>query len=95
MVYWFRSVINLHLGIVLSLTVHWCCQLDCYCSDDNDDIDYIIYLCLYIFLAFDFCRFCMVIRFFSSTPQRPMTSDFEGLSIPDVIHYIYFPYLNS
>ena len=28
--------------------------------------------------------------FSSSTPQRPMTSDFEGFSIPDFIHYIYF-----
>ena len=26
-------------------------------------------------------------------PQRPMTSDFEGFSIPDFIHYIYFPFL--
>ena len=26
--------------------------------------------------------------------QRPMTSDFEGFSIPDFIHYIYFPILN-
>ena len=25
---------------------------------------------------------------FSSPPQRPMTSDFEGFSIPDFIHYI-------
>ena len=25
-------------------------------------------------------------------PQRPMT-DFEGFSIPDFIHYIYFPIL--
>ena len=32
---------------------------------------------------------------FSSTPQRPMTSDFEGFSIPDFIHYILFSYLNS
>ena len=30
---------------------------------------------------------------FSSPPQRPMTSDFEGFSIPDFIHYIYFPNL--
>ena len=30
---------------------------------------------------------------FSSPPQRPMTSDFEGFSIPDLIHYIYFPIL--
>ena len=45
------------------------------------------------FLAFDFCRFCAVIRVFSFPPQRPMTSDFEGFSIPDFIHYIYFPIL--
>ena len=31
--------------------------------------------------------------FFSSPPQRPMTSDFEGFSIPDFIHYLYFPIL--
>ena len=30
---------------------------------------------------------------FSSRPQRPMISDFEGFSIPDFIHYIYFPIL--
>ena len=30
---------------------------------------------------------------FSSPPQRPMTLDFEGFSIPDFIHYIYFPIL--
>ena len=48
---------------------------------------------LEFFLAFNFCRFCVVIRDFSSPPQRPMTSDFEGFSIPDFIHYIYFPIL--
>ena len=31
--------------------------------------------------------------FFSSPPQRPMTSDFERFSIPDFIHYTYFPIL--
>ena len=31
---------------------------------------------------------------FLSLPQRPMTSDFEGFSMPDFIHYIYFPILN-
>ena len=31
--------------------------------------------------------------FFPSPPQRSMTSDFEGFSIPDFIHYIYFPIL--
>ena len=30
---------------------------------------------------------------FSYLPQRPMTSDFEEFSIPDFIHYIYFPIL--
>ena len=30
----------------------------------------------------------------SSPPQRSMTSDFEGFSIPDFIHYIYFPVLD-
>ena len=33
--------------------------------------------------------------FFSSPPQRPMTSDFKGFSIQDFIHYIFFSYLNS
>ena len=47
----------------------------------------------FCFLAFKFCRFCVVIRFFSSPPQRPMNSDFEGFSIPDFIHYIYCPIL--
>ena len=40
----------------------------------------------YFFLAFDFCR-----SYFSSPPQRPMTSDFEGCSTPDCIHYIFYP----
>ena len=44
-----------------------------------------------VFLAFDFCLFSVDIRFF--LPQRPMTSDFEGFSILDFIHYIYFPIL--
>ena len=39
-------------------------------------------------LAFDFDQ-----SFLSSPPQRPMTSDFEGFSIPDCIHYIHFPIL--
>ena len=45
---------------------------------------------LFVFLAFEFCRFCMIIRFFH---QRQMTSNFEGFSIPDCIHYILFPIL--
>ena len=30
---------------------------------------------------------------FSSLPQWPMTSNFEGFSIPDFIHYSYIPIL--
>ena len=30
---------------------------------------------------------------FSSPPQRPMTSDFDGFPITYFIHYIYFPIL--
>jgi len=30
------------------------------------------------FLAFDFCPFCGVIRFFSSPQKRPMIFDLEG-----------------
>ena len=40
-------------------------------------------------LAFDFCRLCVVIRF-NIPATTAMTSDFEGFSIPDFIHYIYF-----
>ena len=40
----------------------------------------------FVFLVFDFWH-----SFFSSPPQRPMTSDFEGFPIPDFIHYIYCP----
>ena len=53
----------------------------------------------FIFLFFYFSvRLFSVLRghsVFSSPPQRPMTSDFEGFSNPDFIHYIYFSYLNS
>ena len=39
-----------------------------------------------LFLAFDFCRYCVVIRFFHPRNDH----DFEGFSIPDCIPYIYF-----
>ena len=44
-----------------------------------------------VFLAFDFCRLCVVVFFI--WPQRSMTSDFEGFSIQDFVHYIYYPFL--
>ena len=59
----------------------------------------ILYTCittlhLLIFLYFFFSvQLLAVLRghlFFSSPP---MTSDFEGFSIPDFIHYIYLPIL--
>jgi len=50
---------------------------------------------LRIFILYFFSvRLLSVLRghsFFSSPPQRPVISDFEGFSIPDFIHYIYFP----
>ena len=45
------------------------------------------------FFSVRLCRFCVVIRGFSSPPQLPMTSDFEGFSIPVFIHYIFVPIL--
>ena len=55
------------------------------------------YLFLFIFihfLAIDCCRFCVVIRFFSPPPQRPMTSDFEGF-LYQILSITLFSYLNS
>ena len=45
------------------------------------------------FLAFDFGRFCMVIRFFH--PRHNLANDLRlwRISIPDLIHFIYFPIL--
>ena len=48
----------------------------------------------FLFLGFDFCRFCVVIRFFPSPPQRPMTSDFAGF-LYQILSITSFSYLNS
>ena len=51
---------------------------------------------LYTYFIFFSDRLLSVLRghsVFSSPPQRPMISDFEGFSNPDFIHYIYFPIL--
>ena len=65
------------------------------------DLTKIVDFCLQHFRTFfiDFfsVRLLSVLRghsVFPSPPQLPMTSDFEGFSIPDFIHYILF-YLNS
>ena len=47
----------------------------------------------FLSLAFDFCRFCVVIWFFHPRHNGQLTSNFAGFSIPDFIHYIYFPIL--
>ena len=47
----------------------------------------------YFFLAFAFSSVLHGHSVFSSLPQRSMTSDFKGVSIPDFIHYKYFPIL--
>ena len=54
--------------------------------------------CNFVYILFFNVRLLSVLHghsFFSSPPQRPMTSDFEDFSIPDFIHYIYLSYLNS
>ena len=51
---------------------------------------------LFILFYFFTVRLLSVLRghsVFSSPPQRSMTSDILGFSIPDFIHYIYFPIL--
>ena len=61
----------------------------------STDIEHLQLIFFYFFYFFS-VRLLSVLRghsFFSSSPQRPMTSDFEGLSIPDFIHYIYLPIL--
>ena len=50
------------------------------------------------FIIFFFFKISTFVGFawsfvFSSPPQCPMTLDFEGFSIPDFTHYIYFPIL--
>jgi len=55
-------------------------------------LNFIYFLKLFLFSV----RLLSVLRghsFFLSPPQRPMTSDFKGFSIPDFIHKIYFPIL--
>mgnify|MGYP007091382990 CR=1 FL=1 len=45
------------------------------------------------FIAFDFCRFCLVISVFSSASQRPITSDFEWF-LYQILSITLFSYLN-
>ena len=49
---------------------------------------------MYICLRLIFCQFCVVIRFFSSPSQRPITSDFKGF-LHQILSFTLFSYLNS
>ena len=64
---------------------------------NNSDFKVLIYSKVQLVFLFIFYRSTFVGSawpfVFSSPPQRPMTSDFKGFSIPDFIHYIYFPLL--
>ena len=57
-----------------------------------------VHLSVYLIIIISFFLFFFSVRLVSvlrghsvcsSPPQRPMTSDFEGFSIPDFIHYIF------
>ena len=66
------------------------------CYKNNSASIYFMLQEKYIFYIFFSVRPLSVLRghsFFLSPPQRPMTSDFEGFSFPNFIHYIYFPIL--
>ena len=72
-----------------------------YILTENEKINKFNYSCmnctcisiyLSFFLSLYFCRFCVVIRFFHPH-HNGMTSDFAGFSIPDFIHYNYYPIL--
>ena len=52
------------------------------------------YFILFWLLAFDFCPFCVLIRFFSFASQLPMTLDFEGF-LYQILSITLFSYLNS
>ena len=67
------------------------------CTDSHlTSNNYTLTIVFCVFYLFFSVRLLSVLRGhsgFSSPPQRSMTSDFEGFSIPDFIHYIYFPVL--
>jgi len=60
-------------------------------EDNIDDFESVEEFFRNIFLSVRLLSFLCGHSVFASSPQRPMTSDFEGFSIPDFIHYIFFP----
>ena len=47
-----------------------------------------------VFLAFELCRFCMIIRFFHPSHNSQWTSDFKGFQY-QILSITLFSYLNS
>ena len=68
-----------------------------YCNNHMQEQETVKFTPFWFFLVFDFCRFCLVIRFFhprhTANDLRLWRIDFEGFSIADFIHCIYFPIL--
>ena len=78
----FKMLYPIYNYNVLILRKHSCC---CF---------FIFLLLFFGFFSVRFCRFCVVIRVFSSPPQRLMTSDFEGF-LYQILSIALFSYLNS
>ena len=68
--------------------LEWTSTMECECQS-KVEISFFLNC-----LVFDFFRFCMVIWFHSSPPQRPMTSDFEGF-LSQILSISLFSYLIS
>ena len=86
----------------LQLYLELCMSEKCQWSDKEVvsvvGLPWVEWLTIIIFFIFYFfrVRLLSVLRGYSfllSPPQQPMTSDFEGFSIPDFIHFIYYPIL--
>ena len=101
---WIIKVILSLVGIVITASINivdlQVLQFDTYgifthtikCMQTMEVLSFSFFVPQLLFYFSD--RLLSVLRghsFFSSPPQQPMTSDFEGFSIPDFIHYIYFP----
>ena len=65
----------------------------CQFSDFREKFKWLTSVYSFLFLAFDYCRFRVVICLFSSPPQRPMTTDFEGF-LSQILSITFQSYLN-
>ena len=96
-VFLFLICVGGYCALCLFVNVILCCVVcdgfACLWEGTVIGVNPVYVLCFILFLAFDFLSILRGHSFFSTPPQRPMTSDFERFSIPDFIHYIYFPIL--